>query len=208
MEIKLAEDEDDVLAMALQDSGQATKLPEQGISRLGELAIELIDREAELAQLEEALKRKKADIEDLEQRQIPSLMTELNVSSYTMVDGSKLTMKRDFAISIKAENRERAFQWLEEHDHDSIIKAEVKLGFGKGELEEARRAAAELQRITNQEVEVTRSVHPQTLKAWAKEVRSDQDLSTDERLPEGPDGLFTTFDYFKVELKGPPKKRK
>lgn len=204
----MTEDDDDVLAMASQDSGQATRVPEQGLSDLGKLVIELYDAQAELAQAEEHLKRKKAEVDALEQNRIPTLMTELGVESYTMVDGSKLTLKRDVAVSIKVENRERAIAWMIAHGHEGIIKTEVTVSFGKGEMDEAERLTRRIKKSVNFPVELSKTVHPQTLKAWVREMRAE-DLPADDRVPEGPDGLFTTFDFYKVKVEKPnPKKTK
>jgi hypothetical protein len=205
--------DDDVLALAAADAGGEASVMtagEGGVSRLSRLAAKLVNQQAELSRLEELVKQKKQDIEVTQTKELPDLMRDLGVKTYEFTDGSKLAVKEDFAISIKADHKDEALDWIETKGHGGVIKVKVVAEFGKGEFEEAKRFRAAAQTLLNdRDVVMDRSVHPMTLKSWAKEVRADQDLHPEDRLPVDPDSPFTVFDYSKAEVKLPkPKKQR
>lgn len=101
------------------------------------------------------------------QTDLPNLLHELGLNEVTRGDlNVKLTS--GVSISIPEANREGAFTWLAEHDAGDIVKTEVVSRFSAGDLERAEAARAALDKA-GFEPEVKMSVHPSTLKSWAKE---------------------------------------
>lgn len=199
-------EDDEVLAMALEEESQALTVTDKTLSGLSKLIIALHDKEIELENLEAQVARKKQEIRVLEESQIPELMKDMKLKEWIFDDGTKVTLKSDFAISIPAEKRDAAADWAEQHGHEGIVKALIKVAFGKGDYEEAQKLYRRIRKSTNLgEVTIERSIHPQTLKAWAKELRANSLLPLEERIPEH---LFTIFEYSKVTIKVPRKREK
>ena len=56
---------------------------------------------------------------------------------FTLLDGSKVTIKPQYGASIKVDNRPAAYEWLREHGYDDIIKNTISCQFGRGEDDQA-----------------------------------------------------------------------
>ena len=113
-------------------------------------------------------------------------MTELGMSSTTMVDGSKVDVVENIYVSIpKDPDKSKAcYSWLEDNGLGDIIKNQVGMSFGKGENQEAR-----LLEDTIKDLgfipEVKVSVHPSTLKATVRQLVKDGKSI--------PDNVFNLF---------------
>jgi hypothetical protein len=68
-------------------------------------------------------------------------MTELGMTSTTMLDGSKVDVVENIYVSIpKDPDKSRAcYSWLEDNGLGDIIKNQVGMSFGKGENEDAKK---------------------------------------------------------------------
>lgn len=130
----------------------------------------LLEAEEATAKADEELKAKKETERKLREETIPSMFAELGVEKLTLSDGSTFSCTQEVYAAIPAPRREEAYSWLEENGFGGLIKTNVEIPFGKGELELARelldKLATELG-VTNGTI--LREVHPQTLKAFLKE---------------------------------------
>ena len=158
------DDNIDFSADAGQPQGNIT------MSEMAEAARKLLEAEAATAAAEEELKAKKEEERKLREETIPSMFAELGIEQLKLADGSTFSCKQEVYCAIPAGRREEAYAWCERNGFGGIIKTEVKVPFGKGELEKAidllDRLATELG-VDNGTIE--RSIHPQTLKAFLKE---------------------------------------
>jgi len=125
--------------------------------------------EKELADLEKTVEEKKAALRKITEEALPARFQELGMTSFDMVDGSKITIKPFYNASIREETRGRALEWLREQGYDDIIKNLVSVRFGRKEDSLCDGLIAKL-REQGYPVEHTQKVEPQTLKAWAKEM--------------------------------------
>ena len=84
-----------------------------------------IETEIEIAELE--LQNKKEKFRKLSEEIIPSKMTELGMTSTTMLDGSKVDVVENIYVSIpKDPDKSRAcYNWLEDNGLGDIIKNQV-----------------------------------------------------------------------------------
>lgn len=157
------------------------------LAELTTLCKQFRDAETEVEKIDEALKAAKANLRRIAEEDIPAFMSELGVKEMMLASGEKITIADEVYVSITKENEPKAYAWLEEHDHGSIIKTLLVLEFGKGELERAIALAEELKEKETGEGEsslipvLSRNVHAQTLKAWMKEQLSKEA----EQLAEG-----------------------
>ena len=102
--------------------------------------VKLKEKEDEIAALEDQLKKKKEEADDIGSRVIPELLAEQGLSEIKLADGSKVSVKKEFRATVPKDDtkRENALQWLRTNGLGDIIKNNVSVTFGKGEDDKAK----------------------------------------------------------------------
>ena len=166
----MTSDEDDV-ARERED-----QIPEgSGKRALSMIAAEIIERQNEIAGVEENLSLLKARLRELEYHEMPNAMAALNASSgindFKFNNGVRVAIKDDVQGSIPKEQpqRQEAIDYLLELGGESLYKTTVSVAFGRRQHNEALSLAGEL-RDKGYEVEVDTTVHHTSLAAWAREM--------------------------------------
>jgi hypothetical protein len=157
---------------------------EDKLGELGELLRqrqELVDR---VQEAEEALEHFRELLNVVETRKIPDLFDELGMSEVTLADGRKVTVKPEYYASITKEHFPAAKAWLQERGHDSIVKSEVVLRFGRGEHEQLAKVKKTLEAL-RQAFSEKEAIHPATLKSF---VREQKEAGAD--LPDDVFGVY------------------
>ena len=110
------------------------------VTDIAQQCILLKNKEDEIEELEEKLKAKKAEADDISSRVIPELLAEQGLSEIKLADGSKVSVKKEFRATLKKDDlaRESAYQWLRDQKLGDIIKNNVFVTFGKGEDDKAQ----------------------------------------------------------------------
>jgi len=188
---------DDVLAMAQADAAKDEAAPEDLLKRVEYFGKKQRDVMKQLADAENTVEMLKGQLRRIVEQDLPEVMDQAGMTSFTLEDGSKLTVKAFYSASIPEDRKEEAFDWLKENDFDGMIKADVKVSFGKGEFEIAQ-SFLQFIRGFNETViqpEYKENVHWQTLRAFVKEqVEGGKPLPLD---------MFGVFVGRKAELKLP-----
>ena len=119
--------------MMLEDSKDL--LDNVEVTDIAQQCIKLKEKEDEIAELEDKLKAKKAEADDISSRVIPELLAEQGLSEIKLADGSKVSVKKEFRATLPKDDirRESAYQWLRDQGLGDIIKNNVTVSFGKGE---------------------------------------------------------------------------
>ena len=127
----------EVTNMMLNDSKDL--LDNVEITTIAAECVKLKQKEDEIAALEDQLKNKKAEAEDIGSRVIPELLAEQGLSEIKLADGSKVSVKKEFRATVPKDDikRESALQWLRDQGLGDIIKNNVTVSFGKGEDDKA-----------------------------------------------------------------------
>ena len=109
------------------------------ITTIAAECVKLKEKEDEIAALEDQLKKKKEEADDIGSRVIPELLAEQGLSEIKLADGSKVSVKKEFRATIPKDElrREQALQWLRDQGLGDIIKNNVTVSFGKGEDDKA-----------------------------------------------------------------------
>ena len=128
----------EVRNMMLEDSKDL--LDNVEVSTVAQECVKLKDKEDEIAALEEQLKTKKLEADDISSRVIPELLAEQGLSEIKLADGSKVSVKKEFRCTLPKDEvkREAAYQWLRDNKLEDIIKNNVFVTFGKGEDDKAK----------------------------------------------------------------------
>ena len=163
----------DIMKKLQEDANQGSlfskhTLDNEDLSTLTGFAEAIIKQDAFVKELEEKLKEEKKKLLKMTDEDLPALMTEANSMEFTLLDGSKVTIKPQYGASIKVDNRPAAYEWLREHGHDDIIKNTISCQFGRGEddLASSFKAFAEKEGYVPTQTE---KIEPMSLRGFVKE---------------------------------------
>ena len=174
MSINLEEDKVDSLANANTND----------IKELSAQVIKLRTLEDKLTTKEEELKKIKNDIDVLSGEVIPTMMTEMNISKFSLADGAGVEVKPVYGASIPKAKEEEAFNWLRNNGLGDIIKNMITVSFGRNEDNKAA-SFADLAQGQGYQPTQKLKVEPMTLKALVRE-RTEKGLDM-------PTDLFNVF---------------
>lgn len=128
-----------------------------------------------LKSLEDKLKKAESDLKKLKQEAdalsndiIPTMMTEMNISTIKLADGTAVEVKPVYGASIPIDKKEEAYNWLRSNGLGDLIKNEVTVSFGRNEDNKAAEYAV-LAKGQGYEPVQKVGVHPQTLKGVVRE---------------------------------------
>ena len=128
---------------------------------------------------EELLKDKKRDIEKISGEVIPTLLSEMGLSSLKLADGSAVDVKPYYAANISLKNREAAYNWLRSNGLGDIIKNDIIVSFGRNEDNKAA-DYANLAKGQGYQPTQKLKVEPMTLKALVRErIENGKEMPTD-----------------------------
>ena len=151
----------------------------ENIKSLADQVKKLRDLEDQVKAEEQALKDKEKEIERISGEVIPTLLSEMGLSSLKLADGSAVDVKPYYSANISLKNRESAYSWLRQNGLGDIIKNEVSVSFGRGEDNKAAEYA-NLARGQGFEPTQKLKVEPMTLKALVRErIENNKDMPMD-----------------------------
>jgi hypothetical protein len=146
---------------------------------LSDQVTKLQSLEDEIDEQEKKLKELKRNQELLSGEVIPTMMTEMNISTLKLADGSAVEVKPVYGASIPAAKKEDAFTWLRKNGLGDLIKNEITVAFGRNEDNKAM-AYATLAQGQGYEPVQKLKVEPMTLKALVRErLESGQEMPSD-----------------------------
>ena len=100
---------------------------------LSDQVVKLKTLEDKILKAEDDLKKLKEEADVLSGEVIPTMMTEMNISTLKLADGTAVEVKPIYGASISAERKEEAFNWLRINGLGDLIKNEVTVSFGRNE---------------------------------------------------------------------------
>ena len=151
----------------------------ENIKSLADQVKKLRDLEDQVKAEEQALKDKEKEIERISGEVIPTLLSEMGLSSLKLADGSAVDVKPYYSANISIKNREAAYNWLRSNGLGDIIKNEITVSFGRNE---DNKAAEYANLAKGQGFQPTQKlkVEPMTLKALVRErMEAGKDMPTD-----------------------------
>jgi hypothetical protein len=140
----------------------------QNLEEIVALSRQQVQLERLIADSETALKDLREQLRKVQEEDLPSALAELGLKQIRLDSGEEVNIKEDFVVGIAEVNKESAFSWLEQKGFGALIKTEVKVQFGKGELAKAQALLVALGK-KKLNVGLSRNVHWQTLKAFVVE---------------------------------------
>ena len=149
------------------------------IKSLAEEVKKLRTMEDQIKLQEEALKISKKELEVVSAEIIPTMLSEMGLSSLKLADGSSVDVKPFYSATITVQNRDKAFNWLRINGLGDIIKNEISVSFGRNEDNKAAKYA-DLAKGQGYQPTQKLKVEPMTLKALVRErVEAGKEMPTD-----------------------------
>ena len=155
------------------------------INTLQEIKQEISNQENTLKELKEREKYYSNII-------IPDLMNQLNLKTLKLKDGSEISVKDVFGVSIIAAKKQEAHDWLRRQGLGAIVKNEITVKFGLNEDNKAEQYAL-LARGRGYEPDRKIAVHAGTLRTTLRDFH--------QRGGSIPAELFNTFEGNQTEIK-------
>lgn len=167
---------DEILA---ESSEQKARVPnDEELGRLAVLSQEMHVNRVSMSELAKQAEALDARFKDITEHLLPALMQEIGMRNFQLNDGTGIEINQITDAYISREHADEAHAWLEENNAGDLIKNTVKISFGKGDDEKARKIIASLEK-KGYSFETARGVHPMTLKAYVRE-----QLEAGAQLPE------------------------
>jgi len=149
------------------------------IKSLAEEVKKLRTMEDQIKLQEEALKISKKELEVVSAEIIPTMLSEMGLSSLKLADGSSVDVKPFYSATITVQNRDKAFNWLRINGLGDIIKNEISVSFGRNEDNKAAEYA-NLAKGQGYQPTQKLKVEPMTLKALVRErIEAGKEMPTD-----------------------------
>tara|TARA_R110000824_G_scaffold7807_3_gene35256 strand:- start:9963 stop:10544 length:582 start_codon:yes stop_codon:yes gene_type:complete len=186
----------DIFQSLEKDAKRQKEIPnDEKFKQLNTLAKRFIDTKDDISVAEENVSKLKESLKQIKENDLPDMMSSLNMDQFKLTDGTVISIKDDVFASIKSDKNVEALQWLDDNGLGDIIKHKISVSFNRGEHEDAEKFKEFFGKSFKQELDEKSTVHPQTLKATAKEmVHSGQNL---------PDTLFNVYEAKIANVKIP-----
>ena len=149
------------------------------VKALSDQVVKLRQMEDQVKEKDTELKKLKKDLDIISAEVIPTMMTEMNISTLKLADGSAVEVKPIYGASISIDKKEKAFNWLRNNGLGDLIKNEITVSFGRNEDNKATAYAGLAAGQGFQPIQKLK-VEPMTLKALVRErIESGQDMPSD-----------------------------
>ena len=148
---------------------------------------ELVKLYEKKKELEEELKKTSDEFNNILKVELPDVMVSNGIEVGSITKFKDYTIELKSYKNVKVEDESKFFNWLEKNNYGDIIKEVLSANLRYSENKE--KAKKELEKL-GIVYEIKRNIHPQTLKAFSKEI----DLKTNEEAGvKVEDGLITTI---------------
>ena len=151
----------------------------ENIKSLADQVKKLKNLEDQIKIGEQYLKDKEKERERISGEVIPTLLSEMGLSSLKLADGSAVDVKPYYSANISIKNREAAYSWLRSNGLGDIIKNDIVVSFGRNEDNKAAEYA-NLAKGQGYQPTQKLKVEPMTLKALVRErIENNKDMPMD-----------------------------
>lgn len=143
------------------------------MSQLEALADRQESLEAEIEDLEALLEAKKNDLRVIAEKELPLLLDNVT-GSLRLSDGRTIEVNDKIRASVAGAKAAPACEWLDENGHGNIVKRQFVFNFNKDQEDLAQKFVEQIQEMKIPVAyDVKRTVHPQTLQSWVKEMMKE-----------------------------------
>lgn len=190
---------DDLADLASETNIQPTN---HDLKSVAELGLKQMNLEDEIEDLEAKLSEKKKELERLSIVTLPEAMLQVGLrDGVTLANGAKVSIKEDVRCGVTEAKKPEAFAWLEKNNLGDIIKTQMVIPFGAGEVEnvEAMERHISAANVPHGSITSKRFIEPQTLKATVKE-RLKKELEANMKQEPLPPEAVLPKEVFAAQL--------
>ncbi len=195
----------------LEDSKRPREVLVLELKQVEEYVQEYAKHLLEIERLSALLDDEKARAKALGESTIPGFLQQSGVSEVRLSNGTKVIVKEDVSVSVPAEKRGKFFEFLRDRKEEDIVKLMVQLErMPQEKLDELVMFLREY----GYEYELDKTVHPQTLKKYFKELLGVglEDEEREKGIANGKfltradiEGVANVYQYWKTTLQAPKK---
>jgi len=140
------------------------------------LVVQLQEAEQRVIAATKELSNALVELRQIQEVDLVTAMHAVNMSSFALADGTPVKItSRLIAGQLSSEE---GLQWVTDHGGESLIKAEVTIGFDRTDIDKARAVYDELHsRWSNvaKKLDIKETVHPSTLIHFCNELIGNQE---------------------------------
>ena len=141
---------------------------DEQVKTISAKCVELQEKEKEIANIEEQLKKAKKDALFLSEETIPNLLQEAGVTSLDLANGTSVKITPFYGARISKDRQEEAFKYLRDNNHADLIRNNVGVSFTAGDDARAQQVLELLKEAGHRPVQ-KQEVNAMQLKQWARE---------------------------------------
>ena len=141
---------------------------DEQVKTISAKCVELQEKEKEIANIEEQLKKAKKDALFLSEETIPNLLQEAGVTSLDLANGTSVKITPFYGARISKDRQEEAFKYLRDNNHADLIRNNVGVSFSAGDDAKAQQVLELLKEAGHRPVQ-KQEVNAMQLKQWARE---------------------------------------
>jgi hypothetical protein len=167
------------------EADSVAKVTKEQLKRVAKMVKVQTDQEDKISNIELILEKENKRLQQIRCEIFPALLKEIGLTELKTSSGAKIEIKRMTTITIPADKRAKAFEWLRKHGFGSLIKTLVTARFGRGEEAKAKIL---FQKLIKQKLdaESSENIPHQTLSAFGRE-----QMEKGKQLPKK---FFTLFE--------------
>jgi hypothetical protein len=167
------------------------------LTRIRKLGATLVAQQAKVELLTEDLRAAKAARDATQLNDLPLLMTEVGMTSFSLADGSEITVTEDVRTSITAAHAPAAFAWLDANGFGGLIRTKIEVEYPRDKRDVALSVSQQMSGDPDAAVRLKATVHPQTLRSFVRE-----QIAAGRPIPMD---LLSVSPFNKAEVKVPKK---
>lgn len=149
------------------------KVTNDQLQEIAKLAGQMAKFERVLSDAEDAVKKAKADLKRVQERELPDAMRGCGLTGFTLETGESLIIKEDLFASIPKKNKAAAAKWLTEHQLGALVKEDVGIGFEKGETERVNQLIEILEANGFNNHTISENINTASVKSAIKELQAE-----------------------------------
>ena len=124
---------------ANEQESKRAEIGDNSKSALTGLVTQLYEAEADVARLDDELKAAKKRVVNISEEQLPEMLQDMGLEEGTVEGGLSIAIEEKVHASPKKDNREKVYDWLEEHGHGGLVKRTGVFTVGRNEEKKFRR---------------------------------------------------------------------
>lgn len=156
------------------------------LEQLATLANRMKEKQRAIDDLEKRLENEKYEYENISSKEIPILMSELRMKSFTLDDGTFFNVVPVLKVTAPKNKINEIEDWLNNNGHGGLVKTNIDVSLPRtsDKLPDITKIIKVLDTM-GIEYEVKKGIHYQTLNKWGREMEEEGMVI--------PEDLFSVF---------------